>query len=94
MEDASPRPPPRVDPYQVLSLGKDASAAEVKTAYKKLALKHHPGMLYIDCVKPVFSYQGLLPWGRQSCPKPARHCAHEIPRNRLCLRHPIRPYPT
>ena len=35
--------PKAVNPYKALSLPKTATAAEVKTAYKKFALKHHPG---------------------------------------------------
>ena len=30
------------DYYDVLGLSKSASASEVKKAYRKLALKHHP----------------------------------------------------
>jgi DnaJ-class molecular chaperone len=30
------------DPYQVLGVAKDASAKEIKSAYRKLAKKHHP----------------------------------------------------
>jgi DnaJ family protein C protein 9 len=36
--------PPVVDPYEVLGLEKESSADDVKKAYRKLALKHHPGM--------------------------------------------------
>ena len=36
--------PPVVDPYEVLGLEKEATADDVKKAYRKLALKHHPGM--------------------------------------------------
>jgi len=43
MDVASPEPPTRIDPYKTLSILNEATAAEVKTAYKKLALKHHPG---------------------------------------------------
>ncbi|CAM8942172.1 unnamed protein product [Rhodiola kirilowii] len=32
----------RRDPYEVLSVSKDASDQEIKTAYRKLALKYHP----------------------------------------------------
>lgn len=36
--------PPAIDPYEVLGLEQDATADHVKKAYRKLALKHHPGM--------------------------------------------------
>jgi curved DNA-binding protein CbpA len=35
--------PPSINPYQVLGLEKTASADDVKSAYRKAALKHHPG---------------------------------------------------
>ncbi|MGA2925446.1 MAG: DnaJ domain-containing protein [Solirubrobacteraceae bacterium] len=31
-----------VDPYQVLGVGRDASDAEVRAAYRKLVQRHHP----------------------------------------------------
>ncbi|KAL8137619.1 hypothetical protein V2J09_003620 [Rumex salicifolius] len=34
--------PPRKDPYEVLSLPREATDQEIKTAYRKLALKYHP----------------------------------------------------
>jgi DnaJ family protein C protein 9 len=37
-------PPISIDPYAVLCLNTDASAAQVKSAYKKLALQNHPGI--------------------------------------------------
>jgi DnaJ family protein C protein 9 len=36
--------PPAIDPYEVLGLEAEATADDVKKAYRKLALKHHPGM--------------------------------------------------
>lgn len=42
--------PPSIDPYAVLGLETEASADDVKKAYRKLALKHHPG---IYCAKPA-----------------------------------------
>ena len=36
--------PPSIDPYAVLGLEKEATADHVKKAYRKMALKHHPGM--------------------------------------------------
>jgi DnaJ family protein C protein 9 len=37
--------PPSIDPYEVLGLEAEATADDVKKAYRKLALKHHPGTL-------------------------------------------------
>lgn len=44
MEDFSDGPPTDINPYHVLEIETMASASEVKSAYKKLALRHHPGM--------------------------------------------------
>lgn len=35
--------PPSIDPYAVLGLEREATADDVKKAYRKMALKHHPG---------------------------------------------------
>lgn len=36
--------PPTIDPYEVLGLEHEATADDVKKSYRKMALKHHPGM--------------------------------------------------
>jgi hypothetical protein len=36
--------PPTIDPYEVLGLEAEATADDVKKAYRKLALKCHPGL--------------------------------------------------
>lgn len=36
-------PPTSIDPYKVLEISEDASEEEVKKAYRRAALKHHPG---------------------------------------------------
>jgi len=41
-EDLVVSDPPTIDPYEVLQLSRTASADEVKSTYRKLALKHHP----------------------------------------------------
>jgi DnaJ family protein C protein 9 len=38
--------PPAIDPYEVLGLETEATADDVKKAYRKLALKCHPGTLH------------------------------------------------
>ncbi|KAL8991224.1 MAG: hypothetical protein Q9177_000308 [Variospora cf. flavescens] len=42
MENTTEAVPKDLDPYNTLNLSPTASAGEIKTAYKKLALKHHP----------------------------------------------------
>ena len=37
-------PPQTINPYEVLGLDKSATADEVKSAYRKAALQHHPGI--------------------------------------------------
>ncbi len=36
--------PPSINPYEVLRLDAQASADQVKSAYRKQALKYHPGI--------------------------------------------------
>ncbi|KAF7552813.1 hypothetical protein G7046_g7291 [Stylonectria norvegica] len=44
-EDVADSEPPTIDPYDVLDLEKTATADQIKSAYRKAALKHHPGPL-------------------------------------------------
>jgi len=43
--------PPTIDPYAVLGLQQEATADDVKKAYRKLALKHHPGTWNLSIIK-------------------------------------------
>lgn len=43
IEDNMDSEPPAIDPYEVLGLERDATKDQIKTAYRKAALKHHPG---------------------------------------------------
>jgi DnaJ family protein C protein 9 len=39
--------PPTIDPYEVLGLETEVTADDVKKAYRKLALKCHPGTRHL-----------------------------------------------
>ncbi|EXJ55107.1 hypothetical protein A1O7_08032 [Cladophialophora yegresii CBS 114405] len=41
-EELAVKDPPTVDPYKVLQVSKSATPDGIKSAYRKLALKHHP----------------------------------------------------
>lgn len=45
-EDLAGKPPASINPYEVLDVDEKATADEIKSAYRKKALKHHPGMFY------------------------------------------------
>jgi len=42
-EEVLEDPPPSIDPYKTLEIYEKATADQVKSAYRKQALKHHPG---------------------------------------------------
>lgn len=51
--------PPSIEPYTVLGIEKTATPNEVKSAYRKAALKHHPGTLY-QPISSVFSVESAF----------------------------------
>lgn len=47
MEELPKEPPTDIDPYIVLEIQPAASPSDVKSAYRKLALRHHPGAQHL-----------------------------------------------
>ena len=43
--DKISEPPTDINPYDVLELQTNATSNDIKTAYRKLALRYHPGMI-------------------------------------------------
>lgn len=44
-EELRDEDPPSIEPYTVLELEKTATESEIKKAYRKAALRHHPGRI-------------------------------------------------
>jgi len=42
-DDLTDDDPPVINPYEVLELERGADEKQVKSAYRKAALRHHPG---------------------------------------------------
>ena len=53
MTDFSGPPPTSINPYKLLDLPPTATASDVKFAYKKSALKHHPGIPFLSPLVPL-----------------------------------------
>ena len=58
-DPSSNEPPTSIDPYKTLSVPTTATSSDIKTAYKRLALRHHPGKLGL--VLPDFVPNLALP---------------------------------
>jgi DnaJ-domain-containing protein 1 len=51
-DDLSGEPDTSIDPYEVLDVLRDATEDQIKKAYRKLALRWHPGTLSICLTCP------------------------------------------
>lgn len=82
-------PPGAINPYEVLEVEEKATADAIKSAYRKKALRHHPGMLqpYPTTIPKTKN----LTTNRQSTPRSKRIRQRNLPTNSLRLRHPLRP---
>jgi len=75
--------PPTVEPYEVLAVEKTATQDQIKTAYRKAALKWHPG----ESTLPSLCPSSLTP-PRQGQTRKQRCRPHEVSRDCSCLRRP------
>ena len=55
-EDVDEGEPPVIDPYEVLEVDRNATAEQVKSAYRKAALRNHPGMSQAGRCNLCFAY--------------------------------------
>jgi len=57
LDDLAAEPPTEeIDPYAVLSVARDATDDQIKKAYRKAALKHHPGKLVPFATSRTFHF--------------------------------------
>ncbi len=54
VDDLAAEPPTDINPYEALGLEISASGEDIKKTYKKLALKHHPGMRLHGTYSEIF----------------------------------------
>lgn len=71
-EDLEVDEPPTVEPYEVLGIGKTATADQVKSAYRKAALKWHPGN-FSHC---DIHHSGVLIVSLDKAKSEDKHAAH------------------
>jgi DnaJ family protein C protein 9 len=45
VDELADEPPTSINPYRILDIEKDATPDQIKSAYRKAALKNHPGEL-------------------------------------------------
>ena len=74
MDDVTHVPPTDIDPYKVLGIGETSSLSEVKSAYRRLALQHHPGTHFRSL--PYLAQYLRLPWGADKAQPEAKDAAH------------------
>lgn len=92
--------PPSIDPYEVLGLERDATPDQVKSAYRKAALKHHPGRFFtgnfhLACSKVAQRYLTLylFPKNQDKVPESQKEEAH-IAFQRIALANAVLSDPT
>lgn len=70
------QPPTDINPYEVLGIEPDASADDIKSAYRKQALKHHPGIPSTSPYTKPLPITDILLRHLDKAPPSAKETAH------------------
>lgn len=89
-ENVVAEPPSSINPYQILGIEEQATADEIKSAYRKKALQHHPGPSFCRLFpSPDKRRRTDSSGARQGPDGGARGGQTDLPGDCVCVCHPV-----